>query len=218
MTKVVLAIAIAVFVSGQARAELALLPKSDNSPGSAPDAGLITRIINFGLSDISGTNGLITDVNVDIQFSRNGTTATLPRFDQIQFLLRSPTGTEITLIDGIPQSSYGQGTTVAADTFNGTISFDQSAAGSIRGLFRPIAGTWRPDSTDDALNPTGLNAFNGLSVLGDWTLTIEDTGAGGVPLNYQAFTLNVTAAVPEPSALSLLGISIFTVAMRRRRS
>jgi hypothetical protein len=76
----------------------------------------------------------------------------------------------------------------------------------------PVAGTFSPTG------PGSLTAYNGLSILGTWTLFIQDTvGLDALRFRSVSFTFETGAAVPEPVTSALVGSGLLGLAYRRRR-
>jgi subtilisin-like proprotein convertase family protein len=137
-------------------------------------------------TEITGRNGLITDVNAEIELSH-----TLPR--ELDILLRSPDGDTVVLM------SDACGTDdLASDNF----TFDQAAANVIPTDCNGVGGTYRPANIDAGDNDnndwglpgphgTSMNDFNGENPNGTWSLFVYDDSATdtGFVLN---FDLNIT--------------------------
>jgi subtilisin-like proprotein convertase family protein len=100
------------------------------------------------------------------------------------------------------------------DDLNGDYTISDSGATTIGNG----TGSPRPSGTYAALS--SLSAFNGLSVTGDWTLTISDqVGFDSGNLNSWDLSLNSSTAVPEPATwmMMLLGFGAIGWAVRRQR-
>jgi hypothetical protein len=113
------------------------------------------------------------------------------------------------------------------------ITLSSSAANNIHSYqnYSPVysggqlTGTWQPDGNNiSPLSPaasfnanpsgTGLNAFNGLSPDGTWTLFMAGVVAGGGSPMVVSYGLNITT-VPEPvnMALGIFGAMAGMVAL-----
>ncbi len=106
-----------------------------------------------------GTNVVLTDVNVRVAITHTWV-------GDLFIKLRSPAGTEVTLLDrpGVPASTYG----CSNDNMN--VTFDDAGAlvleGHCAGTNPWYAGVARPVGS--------LAAFNGQSSQGNWVLTVSD--------------------------------------------
>lgn len=206
-----------------------------NSTTGFADNSNFLRTVTFLAGDFSGSS-LITDLDVSITFAKHdgesfisegsATATSTPFFNEIEFVLTSPSGTNITLI-----SNDGDTEIVAADNFesfnsggtnvfSGTILFDQSASNPVDVDPDQVqAGAFRPD--DDLAG--NLDSFIGEDAVGVWTLFIEDdVGADG--LSFYEFSVIVNGGgqqqgVPEPMTLTLFGAGLLGLGLvaRRRR-
>ena len=135
-----------------------------------------------------GTNYVVSDVNIGVLMAHTY------RGD-IVIYLRSPSGTRIQLTDGA--------TAGAAQNFNallddeastGIASYTANSTASATTAVPPYAASYRPIN--------GLNAFDGQSSSGTWTLEICDQYAGDSGTFYQA-DLYLTQAPASYADLSL---------------
>ncbi len=156
------------------------------TPQSIPDrsgsvAGVLSSTIAVGASSIVSTPA---DLKVTLNF---GTTASSPNKEHtwmgdLIVTLTSPGGTTVVFDRmGVPVSSIGDG-----DDFNGAYTFATTAStilptttGSMATGGNVNNGTYLPSNEADvAHNWTGLSFP--FAALGNWTLTVRDTGAGDV--------------------------------------
>lgn len=175
----------------------ALAASYTNSTPAEVDSSEATRSVN-----VTETTP-ITDVNISITFTKtDGSCAEQDSGDayhnEIEFILVSPSGTEVLLVNGEDESEESPeagaaGSAVksprgtrAPTTYTGgddigdvTIYLDDEA-GVIVGGVNPVSGNFMPFSA--------LSAFDGQNPAGTWTLRIIDT-TGSDPLCFYSFTL-----------------------------
>lgn len=149
-------------------------------------------------------SGVITQVSIAINFAKADgeefelpVTDGTPFYDEIRFILTSPSQTSVTLIH-LGSWNIGSG------RFDGTIVFDDNATDVVNYTDAPQIGVFRPTG------PGSLSDFDGELAAGTWSLFIQDT-VGYDALRFREYTLNIatsglTGAAPEPASLMLLGI------------
>ncbi len=163
-----------------------------------------------GLDLNVGGSGIIQDIDVDVLI------ATTWQGDIIANVI-SPAGTSVTVIDRPFWAGTGFGTD--ADNFGNPVTgdfvrFDDEAG---QGPYGPgnqnaapgidnLSGSWVPDGGS-------LSSFDGEEVNGTWRLEASDN-AGQDTGSIQGF--GISATVPEPATMALLGFGGL-VALRRRR-
>ncbi len=173
-----------------------------NGAGFAiPDLGSASSSINVP------DNITITDVNVTL----NNMTHTW--VGDVRAILTGPGGSA-TLVDriGVPPGAGD------SSDFGGNYTFDSQSANNIwttaAGLGATAvipSGTYATTGAGSGANNNSLNAFNGQSSLGNWTLTISDHAGADVGA-IGGWTLSI---VPEPTSLSLLGLAGLALIRRR---
>ena len=156
------------------------VPISDSPGSDVPGPPAVVPLV------VSGVVGRITDLNFRIDGSSCSTTAgsTTVGVDHtfandLEFKLKSPLGTEITVINR---------TDLSGNNFCQTLLDDESVGGSIQGVVSanaPFTGSFTPASP--------LAAFDGEDPNGTWTLTVTDFFTGDIG-NVRAFSLIISGA------------------------
>jgi subtilisin-like proprotein convertase family protein len=169
--------------------------------GSA-SAGVITTVSNnvpVAICDLCtvtstlnfGAHGRVLDVNALVDITHG--------WDADLILSLSHGGRTVLLSDR-------QGGSGGAD-YTSTVFDDQASVAIDAGYaYAPYTGSFSPQQA--------LSAFNDFDAFGLWTLTVSDNEAG------DAGVINrfaITAAVPEPGSIALLGLGLVGFAAVRRR-
>ena len=186
----------------------AVVTRSNNTTGFF-DGSSGTREIIFSAGDFSGSSGTIQDLDISIAFAKSNDSSFVPEgtsirsgmpfFDEIEFVLTSPDGTAVPLINF---DSFLDGT----DGFQGTLVFDQSAANPVNIDPTTItAGTYRPASDGGS-----LDSFNGLNPIGTWSLAItDDVSLDGLSFyNYEISLLTAGSIVVDPDNVGATDVII----------
>lgn len=170
------------------------------------DNASITRV--FTVTDTAD----IQDINFTINFAKHDGEAFIAEADAL------PTGgaflpeLSITLEHGgVTVNLIAFGTFQGGNEFRGTIVFDDEATNGVADDPLVILA-----GSVTGVNP--LSAFDGVSAVGDYTLTLtDDTAQDGISYYSSSLTLTTVSAVPEPSSTALLGLGGLAAIMRRRR-
>lgn len=123
---------------------------------------------------VAGFAGSIADVQVTLDID------SLLDSDRLTAILRSPSGTEVTLISGVGTGGGGFG----------VVTFDESASSSITTAAEPISGSLRPLES--------FSAFAGEAAAGTWTLLLSDSSGELDPGVLTTWSLQLT--VDEPAS------------------
>jgi hypothetical protein len=191
-----------------------------NSTAGLFDGSSGTRTITFTGAEAGFDSGVITDVNVAINFAKaDGESfeppfpAGTPFYSEIHFHLIAPSSKIVHLIE---PNSFGSGS--PGTLFDGTIAFDDEAASVVNvNPNQPSAGSFRPGG------PGALSDFDGSSALGTWTLFIQDTNALDA-LRFRNFSLEIATtpirsqSVPEPATAILVALGLAGLALVRQRA
>jgi hypothetical protein len=207
-------LALAMSIASSAFAGLVTLT---NSTSGLFDGTSGTRVVTFTGSEAGFESGVITDVNVSINFAKADGESFNPPFpagtpflNEIHFHLSSPNATTVHLIEA---GSFNNG----ASLFDGAITFDDEAANAVNANPNQLtAGAFRPTG------PGALSAFDGSSALGTWTLFIQDIQALDA-LRFRSFALEITTApvraqVPEPGTAILFAFALVALTVARTRA
>lgn len=187
-------------------------------------------------ADMLGTDTTVTDVDLSVRFAKHSGNRFYAEDDlswsgdgwlnEMEFVLISPTGTTITLIN----NSGWRGTELVSGEgqytfqgrvpgFAGEIIFDQSAEYAVdHDTSAPRRGRARP--SDRLLG--NLDSFLDESAVGTWRLFVEDDQRGD-GLSFYAAELTLTTSpseVPLPAALPMLiaGLGALGVTRARKKS
>ena len=141
------------------------------------DGEFAQRTLDFMFPGDINFGELITDIEVSLTFDTEFAS-------DVFYILTSPSGTQITLIEGL----QNEGGTNRGPTYSGistspvTVNFLQSACQSVGG--EPKSGTFRPVES--------LQSLIGENPTGTWTLTIGDSKALGDSLFHESFSIRLS--------------------------
>jgi Ca2+-binding RTX toxin-like protein len=203
LVRVLVVSAVGVLVAAQGAA--AQTTFSNSTPIAIPDSGPATPYPST--IPVSGLSAAVTDVDVTL----NNVTHTFP--DDIDVLLVGPQGQKV-----IVMSDAGNGNPGITDA---TLTFDDSAPGSIPDEAPPAPGAYKPtdivepgeeNDTFDPPAPAGpyspqLAAFNGTNPNGTWSLYVFDDAGGDVG-DIEGWSLRITVAAPTTAAPTISGNAV----------
>jgi serine protease len=180
-SRIVGTIACSVLVAfGAVQIFAAVTESSTNVPLAIPDAGAVASTLNFSV------NGTITDANLTVAITHTWN-------DDLDVTLASPSIAAQLLLN----DCAGSGDNVSA-------TIDQDAGGlapctagaTISGTFQPTSGT----GAGPAAATGTMNAFDGSTSGGIWTLNVTDDSAGCTG-TLTAWSLTLDGAAPLPVEL-----------------
>ena len=152
----------------------------------------------------SGLNGLVTDLNVQIELGDENSSETF--WKNINLWIEH---------NGVSVSLMSQG---GSNFFGGVfdVVFDDAASAQVSNDFTSV----NAEGTFKSLE--SLSAFNGLDLVGEWTLVFLDTYLPGDGTDLISWSLTGTVAdsstqpVPEPTTIALLAIGLIGLAAFKR--
>lgn len=185
-----------------------------NSTGGVVDSSSITQGVNVTAGDLAGFTDSIIDINLTVDFSKCSSTqningcvgeggSTFSR--EIVFNL----GHIATTVSLVAQDTFsGQDTSARV-----TQTYDDEAASTVGGALL-LNGDFQPIGS--------LSDFDGMSALGLWEFTFEDTvGSDGLVVHSWSLNIELNEStsnnVPEPISLLLLGLGLTILSFFSRK-
>jgi subtilisin-like proprotein convertase family protein len=171
------------------------VPAAGSPDGSGPAAPYPSPVT------ISGMTGTVTDVDITL------TNVVHPIATDIDVLLVGPAGQNLVVMSDVKGDS--------GFPVNGTLTFDDQAAGQIPATGALGTGTFQPTNRLDSSGPdtfpppapvpssaTTLAAFNGTNPNGQWNLFVVDDAAGDIGSIGGGWSITITTGVvAQPGAL-----------------
>jgi hypothetical protein len=178
--------------------------------GYIPDGSAVG---SSGTATASGLEPHITGVSVNLNISGG--------YNGDLYAYLSYNGALVPLLNRVgvgTGNAFGYGDSGFNVTLSSAGTYDVHNYGNYSPSFSSgqLTGTWQPDgraidpqgapNTFDAAGTVNFSSYNGMNPNGTWTLFIADLSAGGQS-KLNGWTLDITAAVPEPANAAL---AIFT--------
>src|SRR5262245_21156485 len=171
------------------------VPAAGSADGSGPASPYPSPIT------ISGMTGTVTDVDITL------TNVVHPIATDIDVLLVGPAGQNLLVMSDVKGDS--------GFPVNGTLTFDDQAAGQIPATGALGTGTFQPTNRLDASGPdtfpapapspssaTTLGVFNGSNPNGQWQLFVVDDAAGDTGSIGGGWSITITTGVvAQPGAI-----------------
>lgn len=183
---------------------------------------------------VSGLQESITHVSVTLNVSGgfNGDLYAYVYHNNTMAVLLNRVGRSATSSVGYPDRGFGPDASQSSFTFDDLASHDvhfyrtfgytTNSSGQLTGQWQPDGRNMDPQSPGSAfagaVRANTLSVFNNMNPNGVWMLFIADVSPG-FESSLVNWGLDITAAVPEPTSLTLLGVlgaSLGCAYLRRR--